>query len=377
MDAKEQRPRRIVIAGGGTGGHLYPALAIAEAIKQRAHDAEIVFIGTAGKIEARVVPREGYRFETIWISGFRRTLSWSLLSFPFKLCVSIVQSFRLLRRLKPDVVIGTGGYVCGPPVFAASVLGIPAVLQEQNSYPGVTTRMLAKRVNEVFLSFEKSRRLLPGRIKATIAGNPVRASVGGASRSEAAAFFGFVPALKTVLVFGGSLGASSINAAVRRHLEKLIAGSTQLLWQTGERDFSMAEGTAQALTPEEQRRIKVLPFIDRMDLAFGASDIAVCRAGASTLAELALAGMPAILVPYPYAAADHQTENAHAVAEQGAAIFCADQEISAKLGELLTGLLNDDARRAELSRNMRSLARPDAAAKIAEAVLGYAGYGHV
>ncbi len=377
MDAKEQRPRRIVITGGGTGGHLYPALAIAEAIKRRAHNAEIVFIGTAGKIEARVVPCEGYRFETIWISGFRRTLSWSLLSFPLKLCVSIVQSFRLLRRFRPDVVVGTGGYVCGPPVFVASMLGIPTVLQEQNSYPGVTTRLLAKRANEVFLSFEKSRSFLPKGIKATIAGNPVRASVGGAARSEAAAFFGFVPSLKTVLVFGGSLGASSINAAVRTHLEKLVAGSTQLLWQTGERDFTMAEAVVKILSPEEQKRIKVLPFIDRMDLAFGASDVAVCRAGASTLAELALAGMPAILVPYPFAAADHQTENARAVAEQDAAIFCADKEIGAKLGELLTGLLNNDARRLDLSRNMRSLARPDAAAQIAEAVLGYAGYGHV
>ncbi len=365
-----QRPR-IVVTGGGTGGHLYPALAIAGEIQRRREDIEIVFIGTAGKIEARVVPREGYRFETIWISGFRRTLRWSLFLFPLKVCVSLVQSWFVLRRLRPSVVVGTGGYVCGPPVFVASLLGIPAILQEQNSYPGVTTRLLAKHAAVVFISYEESRRYLPAAAKTVLVGNPARSSVGNAGREEAATFFRIRSGAATVLIFGGSLGATSINRAVQQALPELLGEENQLLWQTGERDVDAAKAAVRNLTPEQQERVRVLAFIDRMDLAYGASDLAVCRSGASTLAELALAGLPAILVPYPHAAADHQTENAKAVAAQGAALICADSEIASKLGGLLNGLLIDKAGRASMAQRMRSLARPDAAAMIAETVIGY------
>ena len=370
-----QRPR-FVFAGGGTGGHLYPALAIAEEIRRRVDDAEIVFIGTAGKIEARVVPKAGYRFETIWISGFRRTLSWSLFLFPVKVLVSLAQSWLLLHRLRPAVVVGTGGYVCGPPVFMASLRGIPVVVQEQNSYPGVTTRMLAKRAAKVFLSYERSKKYLDPRTKTVVVGNPTRSSVGHVGREEAATFFGIDPSLTTVLIFGGSLGASSINRAVGKRLPGLLEGETQLLWQTGERDVAAAKAAIENLSAEHRKRVKVFAFIDRMDLAYGASDIAVCRSGASTLAELALAGVPAVLVPYPFAAADHQTENAKAVAEQGAAVVCPDKEIDDRITEMLGGLFHDVARRRTMAERMRSLARPEAAATIAETVIGYSRQAH-
>ena len=362
---------KIVITGGGTGGHLYPALAIADEIRRRRKDVGIVFIGTAGKIEARVVPNEGYQFETIWISGFRRTLSWSLLLFPLKVCVSLFQSWRVLRRLQPAVVVGTGGYVCGPPMFMATLLRIPAIVQEQNSFPGVTTRLLARRASEVFIAYEASRRFLPAGTKARLVGNPTRSTVGHVGREEAAQFFGISPGAKTVLIFGGSLGASSINRVVERRLAEMIGEKHQVVWQTGERDFGAGKNAVGNLAPEQQKRVVVLAFIDRMDFAYGASDVTVCRSGASTLAELALAGLPAILVPYPHAAADHQTENAKAVAELGAAEICPDNEIDVKLGGMLGALLADDARRDRMAQLMRSLARPEAAATIAETVISY------
>ncbi len=366
----------IVFTGGGTGGHLYPALAIADKVRQTMQDAEIVFIGTAGKIEARVVPKEGYRFETIWISGFRRALSWSLVLFPVKVCVSLVQSWLLLRRLKPSVVVGTGGYVCGPPVFVALLLGIPVVLQEQNSFPGVTTRMLAKRAGTVFISYEGSRRFLSPDAKTVLAGNPTRASVGNVQREEAARFFALDPRMMTVLIVGGSLGAASINRAIGANLAAILGDDVQILWQTGERDTEQANAALRTVAPDRRTRVKVFGFIDRMDLAYGASDLAICRSGASTLAELALAGLPAILVPYPFAAADHQTENANAVAAQGAAAVCPDAEIGDRVAGMVQALLRDAGKRTTMARAMRSLARPEAATTIADAVIRYSRHGH-
>ncbi len=361
----------VVFAGGGTGGHLYPAIAIADEIRRRRPDAEITFIGTRGKIEARVIPATRYGFRTIWVSGFRRTLSWSLLLFPIKMIVSVFQSLALLRRLRPSVVVGTGGYVCGPPVFAATVLGIPALLQEQNSYPGVTTRLLAGRVQEVHLTFEASRRFLHRTGDVHLSGNPVRATVGGAERSAAARFFGLQPSCTTLLVFGGSLGAATVNAAVRRHLRSLLGRGLQLIWQTGRED---AEPMTQAVREEgAEDRVKVFAFIEHMEFAFAASDLAVCRAGATTLAELALAALPSVLIPYPHAAADHQTENARAMVQQGAALLCPDSQAAERLGPMVLELVNDPDRLRRMAGQARSMARPDAAAVLADAVMRLAG----
>lgn len=373
LPLRESAPARlaVVFAGGGTGGHLYPAIAIADELRRRCPDAKITFVGTKGKIEARVVPATGYGFATIWVSGFRRTLSWSLLLFPIKMIVSVFQSLALLRRLRPSVVVGTGGYVSGPPVFAATVLGIPALLQEQNSYPGVTTRLLAGRVQEVHLTFEASRRFLRRTDNVRLSGNPVRSAVGGAGRAEAARFFGLQPSVTTLLVFGGSLGAATVNAAVRRHLRTLLDRGLQLIWQTGREDAAAAARAVRAEGAEE--RVKVSPFIEHMEFAFAAADLAVCRAGATTLAELALAGLPSVLVPYPYAAADHQTENARAMVQQGAALLCPDSEAGHRLGPMVLELVNDPGRLRSMAQQARSMARPDAAAVLADAVVRLAG----
>jgi UDP-N-acetylglucosamine--N-acetylmuramyl-(pentapeptide) pyrophosphoryl-undecaprenol N-acetylglucosamine transferase len=264
--------------------------------------------------------------------------------------------------------------VSGPPVFAASLLGIPALLQEQNSYPGVTTRLLASRVAEVHLTFEGSRRFLRRREGVYVSGNPVRAAVGIARRPEAAAFLGLDPGRTTVLVFGGSLGAASVNAAVRQNLRALLGARVQVIWQTGLEEAGRMRDAVRAEHAEDE--VKVFPYIQSMEMAFAASDVAVCRAGATTLAELALAGLPSILIPYPHAAADHQTENARAMAQQGAALLCPDAEASDRLIPLLTGLLGDPERLRTMAARARAAARPDAAAVLAGAVLRLAHGRH-
>ena len=359
-----------LFAGGGTGGHLYPAVAIADELRSRRPDAEIAFAGTKGKIEERVVPQRGYRFVPIWISGFRRKLALETLLFPLKLIVATVQSLILIRRLRPAVVVGTGGYVCGPPVFAASLLGVPTLIQEQNSYPGVTTRLLARRVSEVHVSFESIRRYLKRQENLWVSGNPVRSSVGTVSRQDGAAFFRLQADKTTLLVFGGSLGATSLNKAMRRILPEIVAGDVQVIWQTGQSDYTMAEEFVRTAGERVSGQTRVHRFIERMEYAYAACDLALCRSGASTIAELTLAGIPAVLVPYPFAAADHQTENARAMADGGAAVMIKDDNLDAELLPRLRELLDDPARRQVMSAKARTMAKPDAARVLAQAVLG-------
>ncbi len=368
-----QKSSAFIFAGGGTGGHLYPAVAIADELRSLCPDAEIVFAGTKGKIEERVVPKRGYRFVPIWISGFRRTLTPGTLLFPLKLIVATVQSLILIRKLRPAVVIGTGGYVCGPPVFAASVLGVPTLIQEQNSYPGVTTRLLARHASEVHITFESSRRYLKRQDNVKVSGNPVRSAVGTVSRQEGAEFFRLQPDRTTLLVFGGSLGATSLNKAMLRILPEIIARDVQVIWQTGEGDYTMAREFVLTAGEKVAGQTRVHRFIERMENAFAACDLALCRSGASTIAELTLAGIPSVLVPYPHAAADHQTENARAMAEGGAAVMCKDSELETGLLPLVQELLDDPARRQAMGRKAKMLAKPDAARTLAQAVLALAG----
>lgn len=364
------RKLRIVFAGGGTGGHLFPALAIADKIKQLKPDAEITFVGTKDKIEARVVPQRGYNFAPIWISGFRRKFTFNNLLFPIKVVVAIAQSFFLMKKVKPDVVIGTGGYVCGPPLYVATKMKIPTLIQEQNSYPGATTRKLAAYVNEVHISFESSRQHLRRSDNIKLSGNPTNAKLGTVTREEGAKHFSFNPNTKTLLVFGGSLGATSINMEMDRILPELLKAGAQVIWQTGKIDFERINKGMQAkLDVEEKRRVRIYEFIEQMEFAYAASDVAVCRAGASTIAELAVVGLPSVLVPYPFAAADHQTENARAMVEQGAAVMIKDGDLNAQLLSTVKELLADEPRLAKMSEQARSLGKPDAAATIAQAAL--------
>ncbi len=362
-------PLRVLFAGGGTGGHLFPAIAIADEVRRSVPGAKILFVGTKDKIEARVVPGKGYRFETIWISGFRRSLAPGNLVFPFRVVVSVMQAFSIISRFRPHVVVGTGGYVSGPVLFAASRKGIPTLLQEQNSYPGVTTRMLAKRASEVHITFESSRKYIHRSDSVFVSGNPTRADLEQVDRSEALRYFGFVEdERKTLLVFGGSLGAHTINQAVEHSLDQVMKHNVRLIWQTGREDFE----SAQRISFKAPRgSVWIQPFIDRMEYAYAASDLVVCRAGATTIAELTRLGKAAILVPYPFAAANHQVENARSMADAGAAEAIDDDAIAERFSSAVLSIL--DGERLETMRSAsRKLGRPYAAKEIAGHILNLA-----
>jgi len=358
---------RAIFAGGGTGGHLFPAIAIADEVRNIVPDAEILFVGTKDKLEARVVPQRGYDFRSIWISGFHRGLRVSNLLFPLKVVASIMQAKSIIRSFHPEVVVGTGGYVSGPVLRCAAALGIPTLIQEQNSHPGVTTRMLAGRVDEVHLAFDSSKQYLPGTAQIFVSGNPTRSDLDNGVASEGLVYFGFLPTeeKRTLLIVGGSLGAHSINEAVTGILGILVNEGFRIIWQTGTADFHQVSDAASGFT---SRDICVREFIDRMDLAYAACDLVICRAGATTIAELTRLGKPSILIPYPFAAANHQLENARTLASAGAAEMISDQEISARLVPVIRELF-DGNRLAEMSARSRKLGKPDAANVIARHVV--------
>jgi UDP-N-acetylglucosamine--N-acetylmuramyl-(pentapeptide) pyrophosphoryl-undecaprenol N-acetylglucosamine transferase len=367
-------PRRVVFAGGGTGGHLYPALAIAEALLRTAPELEITFIGTRGRIEARVVPAHGFAFIPIWVSGFARKVSPAALLFPVKVLVSVVQSLVILLRLRPAVVVGTGGYVCGPPVFAATLLGIPALLQEQNSYPGITTRLLAGRVRQVHIAFEVTRRFLRRKDGVMLSGNPIRATVGTVERTDGMQRLRLNPARTTVLVVGGSQGAASINDALLASPDLLERPDVQFVWLAGAGEEDRVRHRLEQMGAGDG--VHLYGFLEDMPWAYAAADVVVCRSGASTLAEILCAGLPSVLIPYPHAAADHQTLNARAMADAGAAVVIPDADVRGRLGTELREILAHPERRAAMSVAARSLARPNAARTLADAVMNLMKESH-
>lgn len=358
------KPLSILFAAGGTGGHLFPAIAIAEEIQKLQPECAISFVGTKGKIEERVVPQKGFAFFTIWISGFHRRLTVDNLLFPLKVFVSLQQSFFLIRKLKPDVVVGTGGYVCGPILYVASLLKVATVVHESNSYPGVTTRMVASRVSKVFITFEATRKWLPRVNKDNIdlVGNPTRGSLGKLSREEGLKYFSLDAGKKTVLVFGGSLGAASINAMMEKVGAELVKSGIQVIWQTGEKDFERYES-------KRNPDVWVGKFIDKMEYAYAAADVVVCRSGATTLAELTRLGKPAILIPYPHAAANHQELNAATMVEAGAAVMVKDSELNTKALSAIKEILLNDTVQKEMREKSLKLGNPNAGKEIAEKIL--------
>lgn len=349
---------------------MFPAIAIADEVKKLEPNADILFIGTKEKIEAQVIPQRGYAFQTIWVSGFHRRLRLSNLLFPLKVIVSLMQAKSIIQEFKPNVVVGTGGYVSGPVLRAATMLKVPTLIQEQNSYPGVTTRMLAERVNEVHLTFESSKRYLKRTDNVYASGNPTRSDLENVDRTEAFQYFGFDPTeqMKTVLVFGGSLGAHTINLAMRRSIDQIVQRNVRVIWQTGKEDAASAQRATQAYSP---RQVWVSEFIDRMDYAYAVGDLVVCRAGATTIAELTRLGKPAILIPYPFAAANHQVENARSLAETDAAKIVYDNQLPDKFLTSVLELL-DDRQLKRMSEQSRKLGKPNAANVIAQRVLNLA-----
>ncbi|MFO7616406.1 MAG: undecaprenyldiphospho-muramoylpentapeptide beta-N-acetylglucosaminyltransferase [Bacteroidales bacterium] len=354
---KQNRPYRIILSGGGTGGHIFPAIAIANGIRERMPEAEILFVGARGKMEMEKVPRAGYPITGLPITAFHRSLTWKNLLFPFRLLVSLLMAGRIIRRFRPDLVIGTGGFASGPVLRVATRRGIPTLLQEQNSFPGVTNRILAEKVNRICVAYEGMERYFPS-VKIVLTGNPVRQGLiaPGLSRTDSFGYFGFDPAIPAVLVFGGSQGARTLNLTIAAHLKEIAASGVQMIWQTG---VTFHETAKSLLEKESASGIRVFDFINEMDKAYSVADLVVCRSGAITLSELAIVGKPAILVPFPAAAADHQTKNARAFAEAGAAILVADKNAREQLVGRMLDLVGNRKQLEEMGARMSSQGKLD------------------
>ncbi len=362
----EQKTVRIVIAGGGTGGHLYPAIALAEEF-ERQSDAQILFIGTSYGLESKVLPGLPYKFKTIWMRGLHRNRIASNILFPARLMVSLIQCTAILMKFRPDAVVGTGGYVSAPALMIAMLLGIPTAIQEQNSFPGLVNRLLGNRVNQLHLTFEESSKHFAGQKQIRISGNPVRGKLNEVSREDGLAKFELSAGRVTLFVFGGSQGARAINDAVQASLQRLMKiENLQLLWATGAPDWQKIEAACR----EVGQRVSCHAYIDDMASAYAAADFVLCRAGATTLAEIAICGLPALLVPLPTAAAGHQDFNAKSVESAGAAVLLPQKELNEdKIVEIIEEWVSSPEKRASMSAAARKLARPNAAGDIVTEVL--------
>lgn len=371
------RPLRVLISGGGTGGHIHPALAIAEAIAARKPDAVIEFVGALGRMEMERIPAAGHTITGLPITGIDRKLSLRNLQFPFRLLRSLWMSRAIIRRFRPDIAIGVGGFASGPLLWAAAKRGVPTVIQEQNGFPGITNRLLARHVQRVCAGFPGLGRWFPAdRIVET--GNPLRAGLiqrlgngttPSAERDEGAhAHFGLAPDRPVLLVLGGSLGAASMNAAVRQLVSTrpLAEWGFQVLWQCGGRYEDTQSDWAQKHGDPD---LHVTGFIDRMDLAYDAATLIASRAGAMSIAELALVGKPTLLVPSPHVAEDHQTKNALSVVDRGGALLIPDDQVVDALGNAVAELMSDTTQREKLGAALAATARPDAADRVVNEIL--------
>lgn len=353
--------KKIMISGGGTGGHIYPAIAIANELKSRYADAEFLFVGAQDKMEMEKVPQAGYQIKGLWIAGLQRNLTIKNLMFPFKLVNSMMRSRKYINQFQPDVVIGTGGFASGSILQVAAKKGIPTVIQEQNSYAGITNKILAKSVDKVCVAYENMERYFP-KDKIVFTGNPVRQDLLSITdkRAEALAYFKLDPAKKTLLVLGGSLGARAINQIIETNLDALLDKEVQIIWQTGK--FYIEEYQKY----NEKAGVQTHAYLSKMDLAYAAADVIVSRAGASSVSELCIVGKPVVFIPSPNVAEDHQTKNANAVVKHNAAILLKEvekEQFMAKFSDLLT---NEKA--SELSKNIKALARPNATEEIVEEI---------
>ncbi|MDN3596493.1 undecaprenyldiphospho-muramoylpentapeptide beta-N-acetylglucosaminyltransferase [Zunongwangia endophytica] len=353
---------RIILSGGGTGGHIYPAIAIADEVKRRYPDAKIKFVGAQDKMEMEKVPQAGYEIEGLWISGLQRKLTLKNLMFPFKLLNSISKSKKIIKDFKPNVAIGTGGFASGPLLHVANKQEIPTLLQEQNSFPGITNKILAKKANVICAAYDEVKRFFPKeKVKKT--GNPVRQDLLNidTKREEAQNFFNLNNNKKTVLVLGGSLGARRVNQLVAQHSDRLKQEDVQLIWQCGKlyyEDYkSYTEGNVQ-----------VHQFLNRMDLAYAAADVIISRAGAGSVSELCIVGKPVIFIPSPNVAEDHQTKNAMAVTKNDAAITIGENELEEKFENTFFDLLNNESQQKKLGVNIKKMALPNATADIVDEI---------
>ena len=354
---------KFILSGGGTGGHIYPAIAIANELKLQFPDAEFLFVGARDKMEMQKVPQAGYEIKGLWIAGLQRKLTLQNLMFPLKLASSLLESKRIIKKFKPNVVIGTGGFASGPLLQAAGSAGIPTVVQEQNSYPGIANKLLSKKANAICVAYENLERFFP-KEKIVLTGNPVRQDLIDieSKREEAIAFYGLDPNKKTLLVLGGSLGARRINQLIEKELQNFLSQDVQVIWQCGKLYF-------EDYKKYNQPNVKVVDFIERMDFVYAASDVIISRAGASSVSELCIVGKPVIFIPSPNVAEDHQTKNAQAIVDAKGAILLKESELDSQFSIVFEALLKDSGKQKQLSDNIKKLAKPRATQDIAAEIV--------
>ena len=354
---------KIILSGGGTGGHIYPAIAIANELKSRFPDAEFLFVGAKDRMEMEKVPQAGYKIKGLWITGIERKLTLKNLMFPFKLINSLWNARKIVKQFKPDVAIGTGGFASGPLLQMAVSKGIPSLIQEQNSYPGITNKLLAKKVQKICVAYDGLERFFP-KNKILKTGNPVRQDLLdiASKREEAIKHFGLVEGKKTLLVLGGSLGAKAINELLKRELDFLQTQQVQIIWQTGKLYYNDYKING------DIKHVQVHEYINTMDLAYAAADVIISRAGAGSVSELCIVGKPVVFVPSPYVAEDHQTKNAKAIVDENAALMIAQEDLKVDFKNKFSQLVASAERQKQLSDNIKKLALVNATKEIADEV---------
>ena len=357
------RKLKFIISGGGTGGHIYPAIAIANELKSRFSESEFLFVGASDKMEMQKIPQAGYNIEGLWIAGLQRKLTLQNMMFPFKLMSSLWKSRKIIKKFKPNVVIGTGGFASGPLLQMANSLNIPTVIQEQNSYPGITNKLLSKKANAICVAYENLERFFP-KHKIVFTGNPVRQDLLNieTKRQEGISYFNLDDDKKTLLILGGSLGARRVNQLIEKELDFLLANGIQVFWQCGKLYYEEYQHF------DEKKNVQVVAFIDRMDLIYAAADFVISRSGASSVSELCLVGKPTIFIPSPNVAEDHQTKNAKAIIDKNGAILLRENELEEKFETVFSDLITNENLQKELSHNIKKLAKPNATKDIVEEI---------
>jgi UDP-N-acetylglucosamine--N-acetylmuramyl-(pentapeptide) pyrophosphoryl-undecaprenol N-acetylglucosamine transferase len=353
-----------ILSGGGTGGHIYPAIAIANELKLRFPDADFLFVGAQDKMEMQKVPQAGYAIEGLWIAGIQRKLTIQNAMFPFKLISSLWKSRKIIKKFKPDAVIGTGGFASGPLLQMANSMNIPTVIQEQNSYPGITNKVLSKKANVICVAYENLERFFP-KDKIVFTGNPVRQDVLDVypKRAKGISYFKLDSSKHTLLVLGGSLGARRINQLIEKELDFIIGKGIQIFWQCGKLYYEEYKKY------NEKENVQVVAFIDKMDLIYAATDFVISRAGASSVSELCLVGKPVIFIPSPNVSEDHQTKNAKAIVDKNGAILLKESELDTTFETTFSELISNENQQKELSQNIKILAKPNATKDIVEEIL--------
>ena len=354
---------KFIISGGGTGGHIYPAIAIANELKSRFPKAEFLFVGAQDKMEMQKVPQAGYAIKGLWIAGLQRKLTLQNLLFPVKLISSLWKSRAIIKSFKPDVVIGTGGFASGPLLQMANSLNIPTLIQEQNSYPGITNKLLSKKANKICVAYENLDRFFPND-KMILTGNPVRQDLIDidSKRAEAIKYFNLDPAKKTLLILGGSLGARRVNQLIEKELDFFASQNVQIIWQCGK--FYLDE-----YKKFDSNNVQVLAFIDRMDLVYAAADFVISRAGASSVSELSIVGKPVLFIPSPNVAEDHQTKNAKSIVDKKGALMIKESELDENFRFVFSDLVANENLQKQLSENIKKLAKVNATNDIVDEIV--------